>query len=1459
MSATSEQYDIYGKTLDLIYNNPESVNDKILQDIDYTGDYLESAYESTDGDFSISSFLKERDKEIERLGISSEDETMYGYQPPSWMPDWIKAGYQNSVTGLTERIRKGQPIKEYDLNLLEDVGATLISFIQPLDIATMAIGGGVGGFGARTVMKEGAKQAIKQGLKKGAAKKFIANKIDDKVAMKVLGSAPKEAIEMMVGAGIKENIATKAVMNAAPRVTQKALIQAAGGGGGLGFYSGLQTALTTKVTTGDVDEVMALKEGLKGAVLGAVTGGTQPIARSYLRGLKKPTTNTQKFVQETAVKAMETAEFGTIAPVLSGEDISLEGYVHAAATIGGLTAQRYAWSSAKKGFKAMRGKKYDSVMDAEDTARYIMEEPLPEKKSKGANVRNVIETEEVFVNSAGEKYDQLKFNDVRKEITLRNKATQKESVISYDTFNSQMFSRESSAKTPAGLARGRAAKIANLQRKLGLSDDKIKEYSQQVKVDKAKDESKIDPASEKVLDEFVSTGPGLVQIKKSGRQYDSKYKASSTWYRNLYELTHQERTYTAMGEDAMIGKTSQRSLDKAHRKAIKDAVKKGLPVRKEVLNDPVVGVSKKVGDPIKPPRLKVEPKDPKGLRGLNAVEQVKLLNELRHEKRISDLKESFLAAGWENDLLPKKRLLDELAPTLPKVWRQAKNRVSTQLGLLSMRELNKADALELVTFGSYIQELRSAGLFEGGLFKKKKFLEHYEGISDKLEDPRYVRGNEKLGASLPDYNKVIEIRDVLGRMWDRAKEAGIDLGPKEEFYFPRVIKPEFLAMFSKDIANIGKENPSLIFDKKNMNEKKFQDLIVSYAKNGKLDPNTVLIIESLGGVTKRVVKDNKGNIVKEEITDSPNEYARKIAMGMFELNEKTTVQFHNIAKHVELARTVENIPNQFLERDARLVLSRYTKQLSRRISFVENFGRKGEKFLGRISALRRASFEENQKGNFKLSEKLREEARLLDQLFKSYTNKIEIDPTYNWKTPTARKFWSDVTNLEIGTKIGLGFATIPNITQLFISTAVKTGYMPLIKGTYKLATDAEYRNEIRKSGVSNLSVFQLIAGLEPSEGWTSNFANITTKATGFQLANKINQMVSAAAAKEWISSLQKTATGKSALLDIGIPTPFGGTKRNRRNWAIKNLESLGIKDPNTNLKNKKGKQLELEAMYRFSRDSQLQRNVINEAPVMLDPRWRPFFLFKKFGFKQMNWMREQLLMEVERGNLFPMLRLAVGGMAGGEMVSWARDSLAEYIAGQKVYDDNRYLYAHNLPEAVPMTSYGMSQGVDMRDFTIDDFVDRFASVGAFGMIGDIVANENRVRALEFAFKPAVVQDFNKIWSAMTRTLEDTKDYGIGAALRMPKYLGPLIGTIPKRGLERIEPAGQREAYVKRLKQIRLPEIKEALLEGDNKQATRIINNFNNAFGNENPILPEDYDPTKLTDFLIRKIKKRQNP
>jgi hypothetical protein len=179
-----------------------------------------------------------------------------------------------------------------------------------------------------------------------------------------------------------------------------------------------------------------------------------------------------------------------------------------------------------------------------------------------------------------------------------------------------------------------------------------------------------------------------------------------------------------------------------------------------------------------------------------------------------------------------------------------------------------------------------------------------------------------------------------------------------------------------------------------------------------------------------------------------------------------------------------------------------------------------------------------------------------------------------------------------------------------------------------------------------------------------------------------------------------------------------------------------------------------------------------------------------------------------------------------------------------------------------MSDIGADQYIDMSEFTIDDYVDRFASVGAFGIVGDIVANENKIRAIEFAGKPAIVQDLDKIWSAMTRTIEDTKDYGLGAAFRMPKYVAPVLGTIPRRGLERFErkfAPGQREAYVKRIKQLRLSDIKDAIIEGDSNKATRLIFDYNRTFGSENPIGYEDYDADAITERIINKAKRRANP
>ena len=1322
MPTKPESFSSFSNALNSAYSNPDAVSNENVNRLYEAFDYLEADSDPVNDRFDPYAYRAELLNETNKLKASTEDETLYGFIPGDWLPNWVKDGYNRSITGLSEQIVSGEQrfdLSKYEPNMLEDIGATVISFIQPLDFATMVAGGGVGGFAAKQALKTGAKEALKKGLSKTATNKVIANKLDDKVVGQILGNSPNKAIQLMVNGGVAPTVAKKAVERAAPRVVHRAMIEGATGATGLGFYQGIATAEMSKIKTGDVDEVLALKEGIKGTALGAVTAGTGPIVRSALKGLNPAT-------QTFAVKAVETAEFGTLAPVLSGEDINLEGYVHAAGVIGGLTAQKAALRYAKKGIDAIKSKQYESAMDAETTARYLLEERLPDKKK---SARNLIEGEEVFIDRNGTEFDQLRFNDKKKQVTLRNRATQKKDKINYDQFDQLLFRRKSKARTEKGLAISRNKQIKNIQKELGINDKRFNEY----------------------LD-------------------SSRIKQLPEGAKNRYSLNN-----------------------------------------------------------------------------LTGIERLKLLNELRHEKRIVDLTKTLETNGWEGSLLPKKRFIDEMMPTLPKFWRQTKNRATTQLETLSFRDFDNFNTRELTLTGDFIQQFRSADVFKNGWFKKKKLATRAEALADKLEDPRYANQKNK---NLPDFEQVREVRKVFENIWDLANNAGINIGPKESFYFPHMIKPEFLGIFNKDIAMVAKDNSSLAFDRSLAKNKDFQKLIGEYVSGNQFDPATVTALNKMANI-------KPGEVAKTRTQQI--EMNKKLAQAFYDLNNAVTVHFSSTAKNLELARKGVEIPKQFMERDARLVLARYAKQVATRIAFVENFGTKGEVVSSRISALRRAGIEAGKANDLQLQRQLSDSARLVDHLFKSATNKIEIDPSYNWKTSTARNFWSDIVDFQIGTKIGSGFATIPNITQTMISTAVRTGYYPLMKAMYKLSTSEKYRNEIRKSGVSNLSVFQMISNLEPTDRLMSRFADMTTRVSGFQRVNQFNQIVSAAAAREWIGALRKTANGKSALLDTGLKLPqlLGGRRINRREWAINTLKELGI----DNYRKAPTERQLLESMYRFSRDSQLQRNVLTEPLVSLDPRWRPFFLFKKFGYKQFNWIREQLLAEVSRGNLFPMLRLGVAGMAGGEFVSFARDSLAELISGGEVYDKNRYMFPY-LTKGTAMSDIGADQYIDISEFTIDDYVDRFASVGAFGIIGDIVANENKIRAIEFAGKPAIVQDLDKIWSAMTRTIEDTKDYGLGAAFRMPKYVAPVLGTIPRRGLERFErkfAPGQREAYVKRIKQLRLSDIKDAIIEGDSNKATRLIFDYNRTFGSENPIGYEDYDADAITERIINKAKRRANP
>ena len=68
----------------------------------------------------------------------------YGIDEDSY--GWMKSAYNNSLTGLTEQLVTGKQrysLEDYDPNILEDIGSMALSFLMPLDMLAMSVGGGI--------------------------------------------------------------------------------------------------------------------------------------------------------------------------------------------------------------------------------------------------------------------------------------------------------------------------------------------------------------------------------------------------------------------------------------------------------------------------------------------------------------------------------------------------------------------------------------------------------------------------------------------------------------------------------------------------------------------------------------------------------------------------------------------------------------------------------------------------------------------------------------------------------------------------------------------------------------------------------------------------------------------------------------------------------------------------------------------------------------------------------------------------------------------------------------------------------------------------------------------------------------------------------------------------------------------------------------------------------------------
>ena len=1304
MPESTRIYSLFSNTIEGLDDN---ASESTIAKLQTTGDYLNEKSSFDNNLFDIESYSKALSDQNNSYKTSKEDEDLYGFIPGDWLPDWVKAGYNQSITGLAERIATGNEkfdLKNYNPNLLEDIGSTLVSFLQPADIGVMIATGGVGGIVAKSATKAAVKKALQSNLGKGLR---VSDDLVKKIISKETRQQAKTKLGVYGGVGFKK--ADEIIEKVAPRVVHQAIQAGAVGGLNLGFYSGLQSSLGQIADPNqEFDLMMNIKNASKGAVLGAVTAGSAPVVRSVL----KP--NLSKATQEIAVKAVETAEFGTIAPLMEGELPTPEDYAHAAGVIGALGAQRYATSKITKGYKKIKEAKKEVALSAEQGAKIFGEMETSIAKSKevytdinGVKVKDVIfdsqKTTTAKTNIQGGierkvlEQDIVKFKDVKTNEQLKP--------ITFAEFQSRGFTRSGGKYTPEALQRKRVNAIFSIQKELNLDNNRFR--------------------------------------KEAGKIVESEVKS---------------------------------------------------------------------GNPNKI------------VKSMTPAQQLKFLESLRKEAVVVNLHKTLKAKGWETNMIPNKPLSDYHGI---KVLDRSGKRLQTSLSPELQKRVDNFDKRYMTLMADLNKRYTDAGLFPEGMaeFKeaisakqKNKASQNAIELGRKLQDPKFANDPE-----------VRKYREILDDMWNIAQKAGVDLGKREEFYFPRIVKQNVLKIFANDLGKLREKNPQLFTESSNYNDSNFQKVIGEIVSKGKLSKETKEALYEMAGISKE--------LTREQVPD----FDVRISSAFKTINNTTNTQFYNVAKNLEIARKAKNLPESILETDARIVLSKYAHQFSRRVAEVENFGRRGEFWNASLDVLKKSA--QKERTGSKKQRILKEEHDVIDRLYKITTNRIELDSSYNWKSPKARKLWSDVVDFQIGTKIGLGFATIPNLTQISISTAVKTGYYPVIKGIYKLSTSKEYRDQVAKSGVSNISIYQSLAGLNPNDSFMGRFAEGATWLSGFKKINQINSLVSAASAKEFINMLQPIAQGKGT-----------GKFKLRREWARKNLADLDINNINKITDRQKA-----EAMYKFARDTQLQRNILEEPLVFNDPRFRPLFLFKKFGYKQFNWIRGQLGTELKRGNVFPMLRLASAGLLGGEFVSLARDKLASFYAGEEVYSENEKFINYGNLKDVAFGHKKIDSLINTDRMTWGDALDRFASVGAMGVSMDIVAAENTIRAIEFAGKPAVVQDFDKIWDAMTRTWVNLEEYGgLGALQRMPKYIAPILGTVPRRLAQRIEPAGQKESYVKYRKGLTRSKILDFLIEGDSIRATRLIKNWNRSFP-QNPILYDDIGVSEITDRLLRKAKKKSRP
>ena len=764
-----------------------------------------------------------------------------------------------------------------------------------------------------------------------------------------------------------------------------------------------------------------------------------------------------------------------------------------------------------------------------------------------------------------------------------------------------------------------------------------------------------------------------------------------------------------------------------------------------------------------------EPKQDVRLKDMTNTQLSEYGKIISTDYRIREMKKRYLDLAD----LPQKSFLEHvLPPKMVQFILPANRRGKLLESRVFLENIEKTDLATRRTFERYQNKITSNFSKLGDKDLRK--------ISNSLE------GKERLNKDLEI--KVNEARKIFDEMYEYARSKGIKVADYRSDYFPQMIKRSISDIISNDFMSMAGKRAQLL--------------------EGGLSADT---IKELNTFIRQRVNTEFSKESKSVMRHLVNKEGMTYYEAYKQLQNELFVQQLSPFGNLEKARKFK-LPEEILERDVLKVMTSYNMKLARRVEIASKFGSKGERAENLLK---------------QIAEKNTSEARAMSNVWQSFTGFIESDPAKNY-SPTGKKVFENIMAFEMGTKIALGTATIPNLSQFAISTALEAGYFRTFKGAMRLL-NPDVRKKLKASGVTYHNALDVLLGTDfnirsadgikrslkeviknPKDSLL-NIASGLASLSGFKRVNYLNNLVAASTAEIYIKDLHKIANSSSI--------------KSRRSWAVKNLKRFDI-DPNKNISS----EALSSGMFKFARDSQLQKNILSDPIFFNNPKWRPWIIFKRFGYKQANYLAETMGRELKAGNAFALLRLGIGGVAGGAAVSKMREMYIKYLTDQETFNEDK-------------------EGLDF-------IIDNMSAVGAFGVYGDIIDAEDLVSTIKFTVTPVMLSDLGKVTDGLVALQKNIDTFGVGeiAMRRSIKPVASVFGTIPSRALSKLQTPAQKIDTLKQRKSKLKSKLLDLLIEGKSALVIKNIKQWNSKFP-EVPITGDDINFKVAYARIARKNQK----